>query len=192
MDWLFVQSTAPAGAAHFTKVRNYDNAFELKKCMSLLAKWPTNAELRMDPDVPDDIELVDSLYGPSNTLFVSDRVCRLFESIDVRRLEFLPINVIDHKKRPSADRYFAVNILDQCDCIDTKRSKVEWNDIDPQMISVVDKLVIDPKRIPSDIRLFRPKLMPFAMLIHRSASDRIQADGLRGFAFTEVADYAYP
>jgi hypothetical protein len=192
MDWLFVSATIVENAAHFSNIRNYPNDWELDECMPLRDKIPAAAEIRMKADFPNDIELVDNLYVGGSVLYVNERVCKLLDAQGVKNVEFLPIKVLNHKNKPVKEKYFIVNILTRVDCIDLKASKLVWNDIDPEMIGGVTKLVIDPARIPKDVKLFRPQRMQYKMLLHRTVADAIKAERLRGFYFTEVKDFQYP
>jgi hypothetical protein len=189
---MFVSSAPEPGAAKFTRLRNYDRSFELRKCIPLKDHYPSDVELRMDKDLPDDIELVESLYGPGTSLFVNNTVRQLFALSEVDNVEYLPLKIINHKGRAVEEPYFIVNILTRVDCIDTAQSQVEWNDINPDAISGVDKLIIDEAPLSEGARLVRPVHLDFAMLIHRSLAHEIQARKLRGFAFTEITEYTYP
>jgi hypothetical protein len=191
MDWLIVRSQSEPDAAHFSSIQNYDDDFQLSECVSLKATFPAEAEVRMDPDYPSDIELVESLYAGRAELIVNAAVCQLFERAGVRNIELLPIKVINHKKKPVKDAYFVVNILSQVDCIDLAKSAgIEWNSIDPTMMDSIQTMVLDAGRLPADLKLFRPAKMSYLMLIQRGLAEQIQAAGMRGFSFTEIEDFS--
>jgi len=192
MEWLFVKSTPVKDAAYFTPIKNYPKQWELGACLPLRDKIPPEAEIRMDPNVPKDIKLVDSLYSSDSVLFVNERVCKLFESQGIQNVEYLPIKVIDHKQKPVKEPYFIVNILTKADCIDVQASQITWNTINTERISGVKSLVLNSKLLPTDVKFFRPVRMPYVMLIHRSVADQIRAEGLLGFRFQEVSEFHYP
>jgi hypothetical protein len=54
------------------------------------------------------------------------------------------------------------------------------------------KLVVDPAKLPKDLKIFRPKQMEQTTFIRRDVAEKIQAAGLRGFLFEEIEDYTYP
>jgi hypothetical protein len=187
MDWLVVRSQIEPGAAHFTHIQNYEDSFRLKHGVPLRDSFPAESEVRMDPDFPNDIELVDSLYSSRAYLVVNQKVRQLFERAGVTNVEFLSIRVVNHKKRPVKEAHFVVNPLSLVDCIDVAKStRIEWNSITPTMIDGLKKMVLDPARLPTDIKLFRPTNMNYVMLIHRCLADQIGAEKLRGFRFTEI------
>jgi hypothetical protein len=192
MDWVIVRSIHEGDAAHFRRLANYDRYFDLKKGIALANVIPAEAEIRMHPDFPNDIELTDSLSSNGDLLFVNERVCQLFRQEGISNIELCPINVINHKGRKVKEPYFVVNVLSIVDCIDMKKSKYDINDIDKKSLSGVDELVLDEARLPRDIKLFRPMNFETIMLIERTVSERIQEQGLRGFQFLEVEEYTYP
>ena len=192
MDWLFVTSTSTPNAATFTGLANYPEDYELTNCVPLEASFPANVELRMDPDFPSDIELVESLYSSNNPLIVSADVTALLSAANVTNIELLPVNVIDHEgKRVSTD-YFIVNILTCVDCIDREQSVFEYNSIDPESICFIEKLVVNAARLPTDVQLFRPRHLQSTMMIHRSLASKLVASGARGFLFQEANEFTYP
>jgi hypothetical protein len=192
MDWVTVRCNFEENAAHFKRLANYERDFDLNKCIPLADRFPTDAEVRMDPEFPDDIELVDSLRSNGDLLIVNERVRSLFEAEGVRNIELLPVNVINHKGKAVKERYTVVNLLSRIDCIDLGKSKFKINSIDKVSISVMSDMVLDPQRLPKDIKLFRPQRFETIMLIDRALAEKIQEEGLRGFLFEEVQDFTYP
>jgi hypothetical protein len=189
VDWLFVRAHVENDFAHFKKLRNVDDAYKLGMCMSLATSFSADAQVPMDPDFPEEIALADSLEATASLLVVNDRVRELFEANGVQNVEWLPVKVINHKRRPVKEKYYVINVLSSGDCIDIKNSVFEWNKIDQDMMSSIKKLVVDETRLPADVKLFRPWHMPYAMMIHRTVADAIMANGLTGFLFTEIAEY---
>lgn len=192
MDWLIVSSNAVPDAATFTGLAKYPEDFKLTNCEPLKAGYPADVELRMDADFPNDIELVESLYSSNNPLIVNEKVTELFASAGVDNVELLPVNVINHKGKRVKPSYFIINILTCVDCIDLDQSVFEYNSIDPDSICFLEKLVLDPERLPTKVKLFRPKHMQQIMLMHRTLVQELEADGARGFIFQEASEYSYP
>lgn len=60
------------------------------------------------------------------------------------------------------------------------------------MISGVEKMVIDEKKISKDLKLCRLKSMEYQTIIHRSLTDSIQAEKLKGIDFVEIDQFTYP
>jgi hypothetical protein len=99
------------------------------------------------------------------------------------------VPVLDHREKPLEEPYFIANILSSVDCIDRTKSVLSWNSIDPEQIDTAESLVLDEGKLPTGVKLFRPLHLHSCMLIHRSLADAIQAEGLTGFMFTEVAQF---
>lgn len=189
MDWLFVKGHVEDDFAYFRHLENVENDYDLDSCISMLESFPADAQVRMDPDFPDEIALADSLGSNGKLLIVNGRVRELFESQGVKDVEWLPVAVINHKGKVVKEKYYVINLLRAVDCIDLEQGTIEWNDINPDMIATVKGLVIDETRIPSGLKFFRPARMQYAMMIHRSLAEAIEAEALTGFLFTEVSAY---
>jgi hypothetical protein len=192
MDWLITRCKSERGAARFGTIENYQEDYKLKQATSLVDSFPGDAAIRMRKSAPDEIELIDSLNTLASALIVNDRVCQLFEQEGVTNIELLPVKAVNHKGKVVKERYFVVNILSSIDCVDASQSKVKWNNIDPTMISGVEKMVIDPQKIPPNLKLCRLKSMKFETIIHRGLADKIRGAKLRGFAFIEIDQFKYP
>jgi hypothetical protein len=191
MDWVFVSPHAEGELARFNLFENYADDYQLVMGVSVADGFPADVLVRMNPDVKDRLALGDSLMSPNNSLLVNDRVRELFAAQGVTNVEWLPLKVLNHKGKPVKDKYFVANILTLVDCIDTKKSVVKWNDIDPELIAAATKLVVDPSKLPTDVKIFRPVHLDFEILIHRSLAQAIEAKKLTGFQFREVDAYRY-
>jgi len=190
MDWLFVRSHAPEpDFARFLHIEDYDDDYLLDQSTLLAAQFPSQARIRMNPNFTDRLVLGDSIASGNNILVLNTRARTFFEEQGVDNIEWLPVPVFNHKKKPVKEPYFIANILSSVDCIDKAKSILGWNPIDPEQIDTAEKLVLDESKLPADLKLFRPLHMHYCMLLRRSLADAIQAKGLTGFMFTEVAQF---
>jgi hypothetical protein len=190
MDWLFVRSHAPEpDLARFLQIENYDNSYLLDKSTPLADQFSKEARICMNPDFSDRLVLGDSISSGSNILVLNTHTRAFFEEHGVSNIEWLPVPVLDHKKKPVKEPYFIANILSSVDCIDIAKSVVDWNSINKQQISSVKSVVLDDAKLPSDLKIFRPFHMHYSMLIQRNLADAIQAKGFTGFLFTEVEQF---
>jgi hypothetical protein len=75
------------------------------------------------------------------------------------------------------------------DCIDKKKSEIEWNDIDPELICSCSSLVLFPKKIDKDLLLFRPKHMPDVVLVRSDLAEAIEEEDFTGVDFVELDEF---
>lgn len=79
--------------------------------------------------------------------------------------------------------------LEVVDCINKAKSKLDWNVIDPDLISGVFKLVLDLDKINPELLLFRPKHLEHRVMMQRAFGEEIQAAGFTGLSFAEPSEY---
>jgi hypothetical protein len=113
-------------------------------------------QYRMSDLFPDDIELSDN-YVVAGQIVVSSRLREALQVIlSGHHIQYLPVSILNHKKRLASADYFVVHSHDVFDCIDVNKSGVQWNPLDKNEIVLCKQLVIKPKVVPADILLFRP------------------------------------
>jgi len=165
-----------------------ENEWELDEGKPRLADFPSDATCAMDPEFPDDIALADNLYGAGNPV-ISAKVREVLErEVTANRLEFLPLQIINHKGRVASHDYYVLHPLDVLDCIDTEKSKVKWNNISPDRLSGCEGLVLK-EDIPEDSRIFRPTFWGSKILVRNDLVDALTAAELTGLLFIEANGY---
>jgi hypothetical protein len=82
-----------------------------------------------------------------------------------------------------------VHPLEVVDCIDTKRSDLQWNAIDKEKIASLNKLVLKPNAIDGKHLLFRPKHLEYYVMVLPELADAILQAGFTGVRFTPVASF---
>jgi hypothetical protein len=162
--------------------------FQLARGVSRAAGWPTGLVCKMSEDFPKDIQLPDSLFGPS-WVIVSARMRTLVEATGAKEVEFLPVGIADHKGRTVAEDYAIVNPLKVVDAIDVAASKPVWNTIDSELIASCEKLVIDASRVPKALSLFRLRHLEHQVVVRGDLAQRLEAAGLIGLALRDPTQY---
>lgn len=178
-----------AHAAIMRDLKGFDDEFGLTIGKPLLQGFPTDVEFHMDPDFPKDIVLADNVENENMVVLVSEAVHRFLLARQLAKVEYLPVTIVNHKGRPASTGHVIVNAVEPVDAIDMERSELEMSEISEGYIDTVDKLVLDPKRIPADRHLFRLKGLRRAMLVRRSLAQAIDQQGFKGFGWIEIDDY---
>jgi hypothetical protein len=177
-------------AAEVTVIENVEDDFELLRGVPRLSNWPKDATFRMDDDFPDDVQLEDVMRTGQRLILASERLKTFLAERAPRNNEFLPVVILNHKGRRVREPYWIVHQIHLQACIDEARSSFDVNDINPELILDIERLVVDDTRVPSDVRLFRMARYPLIPVLDRSLADEIGAAGFSGMRFDPLDDYA--
>lgn len=170
-------------------LKNVPDEYEIKRGISRAKGFPKDARFEMDKRFPKQVALPDSLSNLEGMVVVSTRLKEFIEARSPRSVEYLPVALINHKKRDCGQQYHIVNPLAIVDCIDQDDSEIEFNEIDPTLIATVDLLVFKQKAIPKDLLLFRPKYLENAVVVRRDLAEAIKGGKFTGVSFTEIDEY---
>jgi len=146
-------------------------------------------ELGCIPRFPLDVRgrPLDYCWAAFSIPVVHGRVVQLFARLDVREVQFIPVQVEGHDAP-----YFILNALRIIRCIDDARCKrvSYWTpeDEQPEKVGeyrVVAGMRIDPTQV-GDARIFRPWGWPVALIISEDLKQALEAEGITGTRFVEV------
>jgi hypothetical protein len=163
-------------------------AYQLSKGVRRLADWPPDVKCQMDDEFPDDLELADSLHG-AVSLVISRKLKEFLEARGVKDVEYLPLEILNHKGRRASKDYFIFNPNSIVDCIDIEASGIVWNNIDKDSISSCESLVLDAKRVPDQATVFRLKLWPEVVVIDGALAAEMADKGFSGLHFVDPKKY---
>lgn len=167
-----------------------EDDWELYEGVPILSRLPPDVRLRMSDDHRRNIGLTDNLMHLGTLIVASQRLTDFLRVKAITRVEYLPVTIINHKRRVASRTYSIVHPLDPQDCLDRPRSGCTYSHISPGDITGVKRLVLDPARIDPAVALFRIKDFGIPVIVRRSLADEIQAMGFTGVQFTELGDYA--
>src|ERR1700745_1396290 len=95
-----------------------DKKFRLYEGVPLEASFPAGVQLKMHPDFPTALLLIDTCQNASMCIVASKSVQTFLRSKDLQKVEYLPVSIIDHKGQVASKDYCIVHALDPVDCID--------------------------------------------------------------------------
>jgi hypothetical protein len=170
-------------------LKGFPDTYKLNKGYAVTSEWPADVAFHMDPDFPKRIKLSDNLVNSNNLLVASPRLQALLKAEAVPNLEFLPVKIFNHKKRLESADYAVVNQVTTQDCVDQKASIIHWNNINPEDITKVDKLVLDDSKVDPKAALFRAKHLIAKILVRRDLAKKMLDAGLTGIAFKEISEH---
>lgn len=188
-DYLIWTDEVVPGACSLAGMTGYAEDWKLVYGEPVAAEFPGAARFSMDPDTPRDMALTDNLVNLDMLIVASQRLRDLIEAQQPAAVEYLPVPIFNHKKRAIAEPYFIVHPIQTVDCLVLDACEPTWGRINKKAIQRVAHLVIDAQRVPADRLLFRPQLFNKVILAHRKLADAIDAAGMTGVRWVELADY---
>jgi len=126
---------------------------------SIIDEWPEHARLDMDKSEPG-IRLADLIGNTQSYLILSKRVKEVIESMIPKDVEYLPVEIFNHKGRLASKDYFIVNPIGAVDCLHLKKSKIIYDEPGSDEIIDIDEFVLDKKKLKNVPHLFRIKEDP--------------------------------
>jgi uncharacterized protein DUF1629 len=188
-DFVIWQARIVPQACVLNKLIGVDNEFELNDGITRAANFPPSAGFQMDPDKPRWTLLVDNVFNVCMLLVGSQRLKEFLESRGIVKMEYLPVGIINHKRKRAPESYFILHPIDPVECLDINRSGVTWSQIDNQIINEVRHLAIDASKIPADRMIFRPRYFSDVVLVRRELAVAIDQEDFTGIRWVELADY---
>ena len=170
-------------------LQNVDDEYEIKEGISRLQGFPTDAYFEMDKQFKKQVALSDNLSNLDRMAVVSEKLKAFIEAKRPSQVEFLPVIIKNHKGQEIEERYHVMSPLAIVDCIDLKRSEIEWNELDPDAISDVLKLILVPEALDTELLLFRAKHLLARIFVRPDFAEEIRDAGFTGVDFIEIDEF---
>ena len=174
MDYFIWKALFEDGYCVCRSLEGFEDAHKLKRGTPVAGYFPDDALFRMDSDFPKDIKLADNVRNGGGFILVSKALKVIIEQNNENNVEYLPIKI---------------NPLDIRDAIDLDRSKIVWNNINPEIISSCKKLVLKEEKIPPNFKIFRIKYFYRRVLLSYGLVELIKRSGFSGIALVDVKDF---
>jgi hypothetical protein len=191
MQYLIGESDVGRGACRLKSLKGVKRGYELFDGISRASDFPPDARIDMDADFPDDIRTEDFISNLTSVLVVSERTRQVLDVAGVKNNEFLPVTVFNHKQRKEKGPFYVLHQVELQDCIDFEKTVCTRNAIDPDLLSTIERLVLDERRIDPAVSLFRLKYFPYAPMFREDLVEQIRSAGLTGIKFTEPSRFKY-
>lgn len=189
MEFRVWTSSPVNNACRLDAIEGYERSFELAYGLSLAAVFPKKARAPMSTHFKKATALTDDLSNLNDVKVCSKRLVEFLEKSDVRHVEYLPLTILNHKGKVASTDYFIVNPVGLVDALDLAASKPTYNSIKKDMINRVDRIVLDPRRLDPERKVFRLSGFFHPVLIEKGLADSMKAAGLVGPFFNELEFY---
>lgn len=191
MNYLIGEFDVGLGACRLESLEGDERDYELFDGIPRAVDFPADTRFVMNEDFPDDIRTEDFISNFTSVLVVSERTRQTVGPTGLKNNELLPVTVINHKGRKEKGPFYILHQVELQDCIDFEQTVCTRNAIDPDLLSTIDRLVLDERRIDPAIPLFRLKYFPYAPMFREDLVEKIRSAGLSGIKFTEPSRYKY-
>lgn len=170
-------------------LKGVDDVFEIKRGLPRAEGFPEGAHFEMSKRFPRQVKLPDSALNADRMVVASAPLKALIESKQPPSVELLRVSIINHKGRVASPDYYIISPLQVVDCIDKASSDLDWNVINPSLISGCMKLVLDLSAVDDSLLFFRPKHLEYVTFVRRDLAQAITDAGFTGVDFAEVDDF---
>ncbi|HEY5810314.1 MAG TPA: DUF1629 domain-containing protein [Povalibacter sp.] len=178
-----------ADACVLKDFKGLEQTYRLNNGTPLAAEFPPGVSFHMDEDFPDDLLIVDNVLNADMVIVASKRLCEAVQSHVTTGVEYLPVNIVDHKGRVASKEHCIIHPVQPVDAIDKDQSVFETNIIDPDDIESFEKLVVDESRVPDDRKLFRLQGFWGLTLVHPDVARALDQHGFAGLGWQRLEDY---
>ena len=121
-------------------------------------------------------------------IVISQRVKEFLESQTLSSVEYLPVNIKNHKGRHTDEDYFILNLTKHVDCLDTDASEAEESMMTDD-IDEVNGIVLKNTELMKGYSLARLTRFGDPTLVEKSLADDIDAQGFTGIKWGALQDF---
>jgi hypothetical protein len=169
--------------------KGLEKTFRLNNGTPLAEGFPAGVSFHMDPDFPNDLLIVDNVLNADMVIVASRRLCEAVQALVPTGVEYLAVNIVDHKGRVASTDHSIIHPVHPVDAIDKDQSVFETNILDDDDIESFEKLVVDETRIPQDRKLFRLRGFWGMTLVQRDVAKALDQQQFRGLGWQRLEDY---
>jgi hypothetical protein len=153
--------------------------------------WPADVTHTVDPDYPHDMTLDDVFRSPAQVFLVSPALKDFLVARSIPSVEFLPVTLLNHKKKPAAN-YFILHPVDPVDCLDDAASGAQPDPMAPSQVYKIQRIEMKPAAVDPSLEMFRIDRLYQHIIVKSSLAHAIEAAGFTGVSWTELSDFHRP
>jgi hypothetical protein len=172
-------------------IENVPRWLNLMRGVAFKDKFPAAAQYQMSKDHKKETGLNDDLPNTDSVKVCSARLVDFLKKKDLKNVEYLPVSILNHKGKLASKDYFIVHPVIPQDALDADASQPSFNDINPEEIDSVERLVLNKRSLDPELRLFRLKAFFKPVLIDKKLADEIKAAGFVGSYIQALERYRF-
>jgi hypothetical protein len=187
-DYVVLTHAPTEHAFVLHKLSPVDDFFEVVDGDPRAHDFPSDVTHTVSADYPHNIALDDVLRSPQLVFLISPRLKAFLEERKVKQVEFLPVTILDHKKKP-AGHYFILSPIHPLNCLDEAASGAKPNPMAPSQVHEIQQIVLKPGSVDPELEIFKIDRMSQHVMVSRSLAQAIDAAGFTGLSWTEFRDF---
>jgi uncharacterized protein DUF1629 len=160
--------------------------YQLKQGKSRREGWPDAVIFPYSRDKREGLELTDWIDNSKSWMIISTAFRKVLEGVPVPDVEYLPIQLQNHKKKITSTDYSIGNFTKLVEAVDREQSVFKEAGGD---ITRFDKLVLRPDVVRSGPPMFRMKERDILVLAREDLVKKLQNAGMTGVTFVETDKY---
>jgi hypothetical protein len=161
-------------------IENVPRRLDLMRGVPFKDKFPAAAQYRMSKEHKKETGLNDDIPNTDSLKVCSSRLVEFLKKKNLKNVEYLPVSILNHKGKLASKEYFIVHPVLPQDALDADASQPSFNDINPEEIDSVARLVLNKRSLDPELRLFRLKAFFRPVLIEKKLADEIKGAGFVG------------
>ena len=134
-------------------------------------------------------KLLDYIGNLSNYPTVSTRFRELLDAHASAEIEYLPVNIIDHKGKKVDGGYYIANIIGTVDCVDLANSEYVSDPMYPDEFQFLSKLNLHLSKIPKESNIFRIKENKTTIIVRSDLAEVIKDSKISGCVFHQLGEH---
>ncbi len=189
VDEFFVWSTMHReNSASLERPEGVKRFWDLFEGVPLAEGWG-EVTCDMDANNPYDMGLLDVVDNFSTLAIISPQLRDFMRSVPCVGVEYLPINIKDHRGKISSREYSIINPHPLRHALDVSASGARYCSFDKTVIDDVDKLIINSDRVPSEVSIFRLSGLVRPVVVRKKLAELISGAGFLGIRWVPASAY---
>lgn len=159
---------------------NAPRKYKFFKSRSLLKEYPKDGSVAFSPNYPDRVKLYDFVDNVISMLIVSGKVKGIWDRLGIEKVEYLPLQLLDHNGTPIEKQYYFVNLLVSQPIIDLDKSEYTMGKINKTQMSDISQLYIKLDSVDPDAKLFRAQMYAKLYIMTDEVLQAMKQEGVTG------------
>jgi len=155
-------------------------SWELLEGDPIAEQFPETVRLKFSPSYPDNIRLYDFVDNTKLVRIVSKRVRAIFDQFSIDQVEYIPVEIMDHRGNLASSDYFLMNVMNTQPIIDMERAKYKMCTIEEDQISHFAEIRLTTEQVDMNASIFRSDRQASLYFMTDDVVQAIKAAGLTG------------
>lgn len=179
-------------------IQGVEDEWEINEGISKINTFLNTVSFQMNREKPNDLILLDSIPNIDFLIVASFKLMSFLKKQEIKKIEFLPVTIIDHKSNTLPNDFFIIHPIEPIDCLDAKRCGAIWNKLDPEYIKRLNRIAFNEEFISmedsqmAERKIFRAKNFYRVTFVSKELAKAIDSEGFTGIRWVDTQNYPFP